>query len=149
MRILFTALMAVPVLIFFIAYLSHKSGSLPPLLLLFPPQAGFVAGFCALLMAVAYVRYGLRKRAIRSLPTLQEKLGALEQASRAKYWLQEASTLVGAIAFALSGAPSMQALFLVLLVAMGLSNPTIFSIMNDLKLSKEEAQAVRRNLPLE
>lgn len=149
LRIIFFALIAGPILFFFVTYLMYQSGSIEPSVDLSEPVMHFaIMGICLSMTLAGYVFYAIQKRKLRPVPSLQQKLQGLFKISIVKFALQEGACLLGIIAFSLSGEAAMQALYLVLFIAMGLGNPTIFTIMNDLKLNKEETTIIRQNLPI-
>ena len=150
LRMIFFALIAGPLLFFFVSYLMYKNGGLAPSVDLTSPSLQFtIMGFCIGVVILAYIFYVKQKYDARKKASLQEKLQALYKISLVRYVIQEGACMISVIAFFLSGEVSMQALYLVLLIGMGLGNPTIFSIMNDLKLNKQEATIIRQNLPID
>lgn len=146
LQILFFTLISLPLVLFFIVYLMYKSGSLLPTAEA-PAQPVLaviaIVGFgCLILGQLVYMK---RKKAFRAPVSLRIRLELLYRARVQKYLIQEVGVVVSVMAYVITGEASMQALYLGTLIIMGLSNPTIFNIMNDLKLNKEEATICRRN----
>ncbi len=151
LRIFFFALLSGPLLFFAITYLVYKSGNYSPAL----PDLGkeallSITLICLGSLVIAHALYYKQKKLFRNdIIPLKERLIMLFKGRVIQYAIMEGGCLLSAIGFFISGLPAMQALYLSMLIVMGLSNPTIFNMMNDLKLSKEEANILRKNQPLD
>ena len=150
LQILFFALISIPLIIFIAGYMLYKSGG-------FPPPLGEPGKAFFIMMTVisfgslvgAQLLYVKRKKSFKAPVSLRIRMVLLYRARVEKYLLQAIGVMLSVLAFFVTGDPSMQALYLAMLIIMGLSNPTIFNMMNDLKLGKEEAQICRYNKPIE
>jgi hypothetical protein len=151
LRLVFYATVLVPILLFMIVYFMQKDGKIIPS----SPELGegmiavFIQVFCLILCGVAYWIYQQKLKPLRNSLTLRVKLERLFNASILKFALLESANLITAIFFWLSGHPLFMIVFAATLVLFLMSNPSVYSIMNDLKVNAEEKDIIKQNKEIE
>ncbi|GAB4342046.1 MAG: hypothetical protein OHK0038_21840 [Flammeovirgaceae bacterium] len=100
---------------------------------------------CLVSCGAAYWIYQQQIKSLRDLPTLRQKLEGLFKISVIKYALLEFSNLLAAIFFWITANHLFMIVFAATLVLFLMSNPSVYSIMNDLKVNAEEKDIIKQN----
>jgi hypothetical protein len=93
----------------------------------------------------AYVQYNKKLKEVRELSTLRERLSSHWTINMMKYGLMEVACLLPLLFFFLMGDPFFKGLYVLVMIAMAISNPSIYTLLNDLRPKKEEAQILKTN----
>ncbi len=95
--------------------------------------------------AFAYLQYGKRLKEARPLTRMRERLHVVFQGTMEKFILLELATLIVIAAYYVNHHILYAGLYMVMLILFAMSNPTIFSLINDLRLPRDQAAAMRQN----
>jgi hypothetical protein len=101
--------------------------------------------FCIFHAIVAYWMYEQRLRKARKQSTLQDKLKEVLQGSIVKFAILEGATLLTLVVYLLTNHILYAGFYIVMLILFAMSNPTVYSVTNDLRLSQNEAERLHRN----
>ncbi len=131
LRMLFYILMGIPLTFFTVLFFMEKQGNVSPIWIVEDlGMVRLILGIsCIALSAFAYIQYNGKLKEIRKLPTLREKLSAHWSANMTKYGMLETSCIVSLTLFFLTGDAFFKGLYVMMLVAMAISNPTIYTLL--------------------
>lgn len=149
-RTTFYAMVILTMPAFFYVYFEARDGDYAAILPELPDflKPGLLL-LCGANIIHAYWTYHQKLKEIRQLPSLKEKLSALLQANVSKFIQLEVTTILAAIVYFLNGHIAYGIIYIVMLVFFAMSNPSIYTAISDLRLPKQEAQAMRQNEPFE
>jgi hypothetical protein len=151
LRLVFYATVLAPMMLFLVTYFMQKDGKMLPS----SPELGkgaistAIQFICLILCGLAYWMYHQKLKPLKNLTTLRLKLEGLFKISILKYALLEAANLIVAVFFWLTGHPLFMIVFAAILVLFLMSNPSVYSIMNDLKVNAEEKDIIKQNKEIE
>ena len=150
LKMIFYMLIGIPLIAFIFLFLKYREGievgSTPEF---YETLKIIVSVICILLSSIAYLLYGVLLKNARKEKKLRLKLQNLFNANILKFALLESGTIIVLIAFYLTGHMLFAAVYVMMLILFGISNPSIYTILNDLKLPKKEANIVMSNQPIE
>ncbi|MFT5916250.1 MAG: hypothetical protein ACJAWV_000439 [Flammeovirgaceae bacterium] len=151
LRMLFYILMGIPLTFFSVLFFMEKQDGITPLLEF--DNLGtlrlVLAIGCIGCASFAYIQYNRKLREVRTLTTLREKLSAHWSLNMMKYALMEVSCLVPLTFFFLTADIFFKGLYVLMMVAMAISNPTIYTLLSDLRPRKAEGQILKTNQEIE
>ena len=143
-------MLGIPLIFFVILFLKYREGVvLGDYAVLYDAFKVVVPFFCILTSGVAYLLYFQLLKKARKETTLRLKLQQLFNANIVKFALLEGATVFVLLAYFLTGHPLFAAFYVFMLILFGMSNPSIYSLMTDLKLPKKEADIMRENRIIE
>ncbi|MGB0522763.1 MAG: hypothetical protein ACPGJS_07375 [Flammeovirgaceae bacterium] len=151
LRIIFYALLAGPLLLFFFLILQEKNGNLSVYW-----EVGdsvlFVRWSIGLVLAgltgFAYVMYNKSLAVVRVQGSLREKLRQYWAVNMKKYVLMSASCILALFAHFLTLDPIFKAVYIFVMIIMAISSPGLYSLLKDLRANREEAIILKKNLPI-
>lgn len=151
LRIIFYSLLGGHLLLFFFLVLKESEGQLSIFINLGDSSLLFRWVVTLMLVSItigAYFFYNRSLNITRDHDNLREQLLHYWQINLRKYILLELSCILSLICFFLTLEPVFKGLYVMLMVAMAMSNPGLYAILKDLRADSEDAIVLKRNLPI-
>ncbi|GAA4846461.1 hypothetical protein [Algivirga pacifica] len=146
LRVIFYSMVGITPPIFLYIYLESRNGEFSPI---YPELSSIfyyiVPIVCVVLTILAYWYYEKQIRAARTLPSLRAKLDVIILSSFNKFLILEIATLFNILIYYLSGQIFYAGVYIAMIIFFGMSNPSIYSVLSDLRLPKREADVMRNN----
>lgn len=150
LRASFYALVCFPLLAFLLLYLGFKKGTLTPLVpAALPVFYNVLPVLTAVLMPAIYWFYFARLKKVRAISPLRAKLSHYFRLKAVKFILLGAIGLLQLAAYWMTGHPVFAGLYMLVFVLTVLNNPSLFTMLNDLKPGKVEEMVLRNNEDIE
>lgn len=148
LRTMFYIMVGVSIPIFLYIYLESKNNTFDAS---FPELKDtlqyIVPVLCAISSIGAYWSYEKRIRKARKLKDLKQKLVEVLKGSFYKFIPLEVTTLIAVLAYFLTGHIIFAGIYIGMLILFAMSNPTIHSVISDLRLPKSEVLLMREDVP--
>ncbi|MEH0158522.1 hypothetical protein V6R21_31000 [Limibacter armeniacum] len=150
LRAVFYIMVGVTLPIFLFTYLKSRNGEFEPSFPELAEQLKYIVPIlCGINSIIAYWLYEKRIRAARELPSLRIKLEEVLRGSFYKFAMLETTTILTIVAYLLTGHILFAGVYIGMLILFAMSNPTVYSVIADLRLPKKEAEIMKGNLSLE
>lgn len=145
-RMIFYIMVGIPLSIFLLLYFNYRQNNLHNTsqelsviwLVIIPIVSFSLAGY-------AYFGYGKSLKLARSKTKMREKLNIVFQATLEKFILLETATFIVLLAYYVNQHILYAGLYMVMLILFAMNNPTIYTVINNLRLPKDIAAAMRQN----
>ncbi|NME67653.1 hypothetical protein [Flammeovirga aprica] len=150
LRIVFYSLASLSVPFFTIWYLQDKNeeleGVIAPLGKVF---SGIVALIAVAVAVVVYMQYQKKLKVIRKEDSLPYRLTMLLKAQSFKFIPLAVAPVVTVVLYRLTLEPLMMGVYLFSLILLAMSNPTVHTVISDLRLNKRDKEIMLQNIPFE
>ena len=145
-RMIFYIMVGTPLCIFLLLYFNFRQNNFHDnsqnlsvfWLAVLPLICFFFAGY-------AYYLYGKKLKEARTKTRMRERLNIVFQGTMEKFILLESVTFVVLCAYFVNQHILYAGLYMVMLILFAMSNPTIFTVINGLRLSREQSAAMQQN----
>ncbi len=149
-RTIFYIMVGTPLSVFMLLYFRNRQNDLHSYeqeltlfwLAIFPISALVVSGY-------AYWHYERALKLARTKTRMRERLHILFQGTMEKFVMLEITTVIVLVAYFFTQHILYAGLYLAMLILFAMSNPTIYSVINDLRLPRDQASAMRQNYTIE
>lgn len=149
LRITFYGMAGLTVPAFLYLYLENRNGTFSPS---HPELISYlqysVPILCLVNAIIAYWQYGRKVKEARTIPSLKERLSEVLKASFYKFFMLEFTSIVAVVSFYLTGNMLSAGAYIGMIILFAMSNPSIYSVLSDLRLSKADADLMRNNAAL-
>lgn len=150
LRIVFYSLAGLSVPFFLIWYLQSKGEEIEAII---SPLGNIVAGILALgtvsIASVVYYQYKNKLKEIRKEASLPYRLTMLLKAQCFKFVPLAVAPIVTVICFRLTLEPLMMGVYLFSLILLAMSNPSVYTVIADLRLNKRDKEIMLQNISFE
>jgi len=148
LRSIFYIMVGIPLIFFVILYLKFRQSGLHGFDADIEPIFLYVIPMICIGDAIfAYILYNRKLKMARQRNELIEKLEILFKGNLLKFALLEGSTILALVIYYLTSHILYAGIYIVMLILFAMSNPTVYSIINDLKLPKEQSNAMKQDIP--
>ncbi|PWJ39985.1 hypothetical protein [Sediminitomix flava] len=149
-RVIFYAMTALTLPLFLYTYSQSKQGNYhPPFEDLSDTFLWVLAAICVINAVIAYIIYQKNITEHRKLPTLSDKLHILLKSNIKKFIQMEITTVMAAVVYLLNGTEAAAGVYIIAIILFAMSNPTIYSIIGDLKLPKDQVHQLKKDIPFD